>query len=98
MLHVFALKNNLTGTYAPYEFRPEDYSTYSRRIHDLLILNSDAAIKNFLHVSTLFYVGTFDEESGKINFLEDYPSFNIQEDYERLLALKNVVKGDGKDA
>lgn len=101
MLHVYRIKNNLTQSYGPFEFRPEDHETYFRRIHDLLILNSDLAIKNFFHVSTFDHIGTYDELTGAITYLkpEEIQVYNCQDDYEHLIALKNVLaKEDQKDA
>jgi len=98
MLYVYRLKNNLVQGYGPLIFKPEDFATYSRRLHDLCILYPDQADKDFLNVSTLESVGKFDELSGVIDFFKPDQSadqtYNLQEAWEQLQALK--ARADGK--
>lgn len=101
MKYVYRLKNNLIRAYGPLEFRSEDFKTYSRQLHDFCILYPQKAIEQFLNVTTIELVGEYDEESGKIAFYNADQSasmtYNMQEAWEQLRALKEQVNGNGQN-
>lgn len=92
MLNVYTLKNNLTGSYSVPNFNAAGPEDTFRQSHNFLILYPDKAQQQFLHVSTVFYIGTFDDSNGKmVIFPEDkWMSYNLQDSWDQLKALEAV--------
>lgn len=93
MKNIYILKNTLTKTFSDPVSRFEDFGTYSKQLHDFVILYPDKAREQFLDISILLHVGTYDEATGKFDFLEAPQEYNIKEAWDQLQALKAVTDG-----
>lgn len=94
MKYVYLLKNNLTRTYSDPIVRFEGFDDLCKQHHNFMILYPQKAQEQFLNISTLVYVGTFDDSTGKIQLFEDSAvmSYNLQDSWEQIKALE--VKGN----
>lgn len=95
MINVYTLKNNLTKTFSNPVFKFEDFRTLSKQMHDFIILYPEKAREQNLHISTLFLIGKFDEETGIIDLFEEdaWLEYNLQEAADQLAALKEQLNG-----
>lgn len=93
MKNLYYLKNTLTNTYSDPVCRFEDFGTYSKQLHDFVILYPEKAREQFLDISILIHIGTYDEVVGKFSFLDCPQEYNIKEAWDQLQALKAVTNG-----
>jgi hypothetical protein len=91
MKNVYCLKNTLTNTYSDPIYRFEDFHTLSKQLHDFIILYPDKAIDQHMNISILLHLGTFDEVTGRFDFIEQIPEYNLKEAWDQLQALKAVT-------
>lgn len=94
MQQIYLFRNNLTKSWGKPVVSPEQPDTFFRQFHDAIFLDTQEAFKNNIHISTIYYVGQYDDSNGTFNiFQEDAQLFyNCQEAADQFRALQEVKK------
>ena len=95
MLNIYVLKNNLTKSFTTPTFNAAGPEDTFRQSHNFLLLYPDKAQEQFLNISTVYHIGTFDDSNGDtVIFPKDqWKSYNLQDSWDQiksLEAIKNV--------
>ena len=93
MLNVYTLKNNLTGSYSNPTYNSAGPDDVFRQTHNFLLLYPEKAVEQFLNISTIFCIGTFDDSNGLMEILpqEQWKSYNLQDSWDQIKSLE-VIK------
>lgn len=96
MQYVYVSYNTLTRTYSAPVVRDADPKNYGKQLSDFIVLYPDKAKEERLEETVIYVIGTFDQETGKINFTYPDQSGEVVLDciqtIKQLEALKNAVK------
>lgn len=94
MKNVYLLKNNLTKTYSDPIFRFEKPEDMFRSHHNFMLLYPEKAKEQMLNISTIVWIGTYDDAKGIIEQceVEDRVEYNLGDSWKQIEALKQEVK------
>lgn len=92
MQNIYLFRNNLTKSWGKPIVSPEQPDTFFRMYYDAIFLDYEEAVKQNVHISTIYFVGQYDDGKGKfIIFDEDGQLlYNCQDAADQFRALKEV--------
>lgn len=95
MQHVYITYNALSKTYSAPVVRDADPKTYGKQLNDFIVLYPQKAADELIGECQVYYLGTFDQETGTILFSNPDQSGDLVLDciqvVKQLEALKNVA-------
>lgn len=94
MQQIYLFRNNLTKSWGKPVVSPEQPDTFFRQFHDALFLDTEEACKQNVHISTIWYVGQYDDGTGQFQIFEDDARlfYNCQDAYDQFRALQEAKK------
>lgn len=94
MKNIYVVKNNLTKSYSDPIFKAECFDDVCRYNHNFMLLHPDKAQEDMINISTIEYIGTYDDATGSIMLFEAeaIQSYNMQDSWNQIKALE--VRGN----
>lgn len=93
MLKIYCMKNNLDGSfYVPFS-KYEDPKDLARAFSGMILSDPDKAAQENYHICTIYYLGTFDQDTGKFEIVDPEVVIDLSQPYNQIMKLRGEGHG-----
>lgn len=91
MLNMYVLQNKLSGTFKIPFIVADDWESFKRYQHDLIICKPDKARELEYDTGIVWYMGKYDDLNGKFEIFDVPEYYDLAEGFNQLEALKRSL-------